>query len=143
MTDLERAKALLKEHGCVAAACKTGECDRIAYGRGVAPLLDWLDQGVNLTGYSAADKVVGKAAAFLYLRLGVAALYAETMSASADALLNTHGVTVSANQVVPAIRNRAGTGYCPMETVTTPISDPLEAEAAIHAKLAELLESKN
>ena len=41
--------------------------------RGVAPLVAWLDAGE--AGCIAADKVVGRAAAFLYVLLGVRAVF--------------------------------------------------------------------
>ena len=53
--------------------------------RGVKPLLEWLDQGLDLSSFSAADKVVGKAAAFLYVLLGVSRVYASVISEAAEA----------------------------------------------------------
>ena len=137
MSNLDRAKALLAEGGYTVAVCG-GEDTRTDTRRGVAPLLAWLDEGADLTGYAAADKVVGKAAAFLYLRLGVAAVYAGVMSQPAYDLLIAHGVQAAYGTLTPAIRNRAGDGYCPMETVTLPLTDPVEAEAAIRKRLAQL-----
>ena len=106
--------------------------------RGVAPLLALLDSATDVVGFAAADKVVGKAAAFLYLRLGVASVHATVISAPAYDLLTAHGVHVTYDTLVPAIRNRAGDGYCPMETVTLPLTDAMEAEATIRQTLAEL-----
>ena len=140
MTDLERAKARLTDDGLTLALCK-GDAIHTDTRRGVAPLLALLDAGTDVSGFSAADKVVGKAAAFLYLRLGVVRVYAGVISRSAYDLLTAHGVETTYGQLTDAIRNRAGDGYCPMETVTLPISDPLEAEKAIRIRLAELLKS--
>ena len=137
MTDLERAKALLTEGDYTVVLCR-GEITHTDTRRGVAPLLALLDRGVDVSGFAAADKVVGKAAAFLYLRLGVAAVHAGVISAPAYDLLLTHGVSVTYDTLVPAIRNRAGDGYCPMEQVSLPLTDPLEAETAIRKRLAEL-----
>ena len=137
MTDLERAKALLTEGDYTVVLCR-GEITHTDTRRGVAPLLRWLDAATDVTGFAAADKVVGKAAAFLYLRLGVVAVYAGVISAPAYDLLLAHGVSVTYDTFVPAIRNRAGDGYCPMETVSLPLTDPLEAETAIRKRLAEL-----
>ena len=136
MTDVERAKALLTEGGYTVVLCH-GDATHTDTRRGVAPLLALLDRGENVRGYAAADKVVGKAAAFLYLRLGVAILHTTVISTSALDLLAAHGVTVTYDTLVPAIRNRAGDGYCPMETVTLPLTDPTEAEIAIRKRLAE------
>ena len=140
MSNLDRAKALLVEGGYTVAVCG-GEDTRTDTRRGVAPLLAWLDEGADLTGYAAADKVVGKAAAFLYLRLGVGEVHAGVISTPAYDLLTAHGVSVTYDTLVPAIRNRAGDGYCPMETVTLPLTDPAEAESAIRKRLAELTRS--
>ena len=138
---MERAKALLSEGGYTVALCR-GEITHTDTRRGVAPLLALLDADTDVTAFAAADKVVGKAAAFLYLRLGVAAVHAGVISAPARDLLTAHGVVVTYDTLVPAIRNRAGDGYCPMETVTLPLTDPIEAEAAIRARLAEILNHK-
>ena len=136
--DLNRAKARLAEGDCTLAVCR-GEQMYTDTRRGVAPLLAMLDSGKDFSGFSAADKVVGKAAAFLYLRLGVVTVYAAVMSRPAYDLLNSHGVSAFCDTLAEAIRNRAGDGFCPMETVTRELSDPLEAETAIRARLAELM----
>ena len=138
MTDIERAKALLTEGGYTVVLCHD-DATHTDTRRGVAPLLALLDSGTDVSDFSAADKVVGKAAAFLYLRLGVAAVHATVISTPAYDLLTAHGVTVTYDALVPAIRNRAGDGYCPMETVTLPLTDPVEAEIAIRKRLAELI----
>ena len=137
MTDPERANRLLIERNCTVVLCR-GERVYTDTRRGVAPLLALLDEGEDLRGFSAADKVVGKAAAFLYLRLGVTAVYGGVMSEPAYRLLTDHGVTAAYGTLTPAIRNRAGDGFCPMETVTLPLTDPTEAESAIRRRLAEL-----
>ena len=140
MTDVARAKALLVDSNYTVVLCH-GDATHTDTRRGVAPLLVLLDRGEDVSGFAAADKVVGKAAAFLYLRLGVAAVHATVISAPAYDLLTAHGVAVTYDTLVPAIRNRAGDGYCPMETVTLPLTDPVEAEVAIRKRLAELKKS--
>ena len=137
MTDVARAKALLVDSNYTVVLCRD-EITHTDTRRGVAPLLALLDRGEDVSGFSAADKVVGKAAAFLYLRLGVAAVHATVMSEPAYDLLTAHGVAATCDTLVPAIRNRAGDGYCPMEQVTLPLTDPVAAESAIRHRLAEL-----
>lgn len=138
MTDVERAKALLVDSNYTVVLCRD-EITHTDTRRGVSPLLSLLDRGVCVTGFAAADKVVGKAAAFLYLRLGVTAVHAAVMSKPAYDLLTAHGIDTTYDTLVPAIRNRAGDGYCPMEQVSLPLADPLEAEVAIRKRLAELI----
>ena len=137
MTDLEHAKALLTDGGYTVVLCRD-DVTHTDTRRGVAPLLALLDRSVCVTGFAAADKVVGKAAAFLYLRLGVTAVHATVMSEPARDLLCAHGVAVTCDTLVPAIRNRAGDGYCPMEQVSLPLTDPMKAETAIRTRLSEL-----
>ncbi|MBR5524896.1 MAG: DUF1893 domain-containing protein [Clostridia bacterium] len=136
-----KAKALLAEGVHTLVLCG-GESVLTDTRRGVKPLLALLDAATNVTGYAAADRVVGKAAAFLYLRLGVASVYALVMSRPAYDLLTAHGVSASAAALVPAIRNRAGDGFCPMETAVWALTDPTEAEKAIRTTLAALTTPK-
>ena len=133
-----KAKALLAEGVHTLVLCG-GESVLTDTRRGVKPLLALLDAATNVTGYAAADKVVGKAAAFLYLRLRVGEIHAGVISAPAYDLLTANGVVTTYDTLVPAIRNRTGDGYCPMETVCLPLTDPTEAEVAIRARLAELM----
>ena len=44
--------------------------------------------------------------------------------------------------VVPAIRNRTDTGFCPMESAVWDISDPHEAKAALERKISEMMAKK-
>lgn len=103
--------------------------------RGVKPLLDWLDSNINLKGFSAADKVVGKAAAFLYVLLGVKEVYAPVMGESAIYTLARNGVQPYCDKSVKHIINRAGTGFCPMEEAVFDITEPKKALATIKSKL--------
>ena len=102
---MSRAVSALNQGDYTVVVCRD-DCQYTDTRRGVAPLLAWLDQGLDLTGYSAADRVVGKAAAFLYLRLGVAAVYARVMSQTAHDLLAAHEVGATCDTLVEAIRNR-------------------------------------
>lgn len=145
-SDVERAAGVLRSDpaiGCV--ACRggdgTGESDEIltGFGRGVRPLLQWLADGRSLVGYSAADRVVGKGAALLYARLGVVAVYADTMSEAGLSALGAQGIAASYGTLVPVILNRAHTGICPIERSVAAIDDPLAAEPAIRAAVAELM----
>ena len=99
--------------------------------RGVKPLLKCYYEKKMPSGFSAADKVVGKAAAFLYVLLGAKELYADVISRTALAVLQQYDITVTYGQLTDAIRNRTNTGFCPMETAVLAIDDPAEALLAI------------
>lgn len=106
--------------------------------RGIRPLLTLQQSGNDVRSFVAADRVVGKAAAFIYLLLGVRALYAGVISAPSVALLERHGIAVFYGTRVDAIKNRSGNGFCPMEQAVKDIDDPHAALAAVKNKLEEL-----
>lgn len=133
MSDLERARAVLIDGGytCVLAR---GETVHTATARGVKPLVDWLDSGLELRGFSAADKVVGRATAFLYVLLGVKEVHSLVMSTPARQALESGGIAATCDREVSGIINRRGDGPCPFEEAVLGISDPREALTAIRKK---------
>lgn len=140
MNNLERAKELLKssESTCV---CCSDEDTLISKKRGVAPLIEWLDEGKNLKEYSAADKVVGNGAAFLYILLEVKELHANVISKSALETLNRYQIAITYDILTEAIRNRENTGFCPIETAVSGITSPDKALTAIRSRLSKMQKS--
>ena len=67
-------------------------------------------------------------------------MYAGVISKYALEVLNSYGVPVEYGQLVEAIRNRKGDGFCPMETAVLEIDEPSEAVAAVLRKQKELNE---
>ncbi len=134
MSDLKKAEALLASGGYTAALV-CGDTVYTSNMRGVKPLVNWYRGGYDLSGFSAADKVVGRATAFLYLLLGVTDLYAAVISRPALSLLSEHGVHVEHDLLVENIINRAGDGICPFEEAVLKISDRDAAFCAITAKM--------
>lgn len=134
---MEAARKILEENGytCV---LKKGETLYTATERGVKPLVRWLTEGIDVRGFSAADKVVGKATAYLYVLLGVEEVYAHIMSASAREVLTRHGITAAPGKTVENIINRQGTGICPFEAAVLDIHTPEEALTAIQKRMAEM-----
>lgn len=135
--DLQKARQLLctGEYTCVLCRDDTVHTSNR---RGVAPLLALIDSGTDMTGFSAADKVVGKATALLYCYLGVTAVYARIVSRPAAQVLTQHNIRLEFDRQVPFIQNREGTGRCPMELAAENINDPAEALAAIRNTLKAL-----
>ena len=131
---LADARTLLAEgqYTLVAAANGVVYTDKA---RGVAPLLSLLEGGVSLANGVAADRVVGRAAAYLYCLLGARELYAGVVSTGALEVLAAGGIAVSFGEAVPAIKNRKGDGFCPMETATKSFA-PTDKEGALAAILA-------
>ena len=59
--------------------------------RGVRPLLALIDAGADVHGCTAVDSIVGRAAALLYVYLGIAVVTADVMSVGAREVLTAHG----------------------------------------------------
>ena len=106
--------------------------------RGIRPLLNLLEQQPTWQGYCAADKVVGKAAAYLYQLMQIDALYAQIISEPAVRVLKNCGIRLEYGVIVPAIRSRDGTGFCPMETAVWDIEDASEALDTVKKTLEQL-----
>ena len=128
--DLLHAKRLLTDGGYSCVLCR-GETVLTSCQRGVTPMLEWLGGALALDGYAAADKVVGKAAAMLFVYAGVSQVYGRVMSRAALALFAQHGVLATYGALVDAVKNRAGTGLCPMELAVANMDDPAAALAVI------------
>ncbi len=128
--DLERAKEAMIFEGytCVITL------DNIMFkskDKGLQPLLDWLYSGNKYAGWRLCDKVVGRAAAYLHIILGVREIYADVISQPAKELLEENNVTVNAGEIVPAILNDAKDGPHPLETAVENITDVNDSIMAI------------
>ena len=137
MTDIERAKQILISEGCTCVVCK-GNNIHISQKRGGAPLIELLDSKIDVRGYSAADKAVGKAAAMLFVLLGISEIYAVIMSRSAKKILDEYGIKYSCGEEVEYIINRKKDGMCPMEKAVMDIDDPAEAPKKIKETIEKM-----
>jgi ferredoxin len=84
-------------------------------GRGLKPAMNMLD-AKKLSNAVVFDKIVGRAAAAIFIEGGVKKVAALVMSAQAKELLSLYGVESKALKVVDQIENRSKTGTCPMES---------------------------
>ena len=134
---LDKAITLLTKTGSTCVLCNE-ELIITDKRRGIRPLLDLLDNETNVEGFCAADKVVGKAAAYLYCLLKVKRLYALVISEPALEVLRQAGIDTEYAQLVSAIQNRTKDGFCPMEQAVWDIHTPEEALHAVRRKLQEL-----
>ena len=134
---LEKAKMLLSrtQNTCVLCGKDVILTDNR---RGIRPLLELLENEADVFGFCVADKVVGKAAAYLYCLMEITALYADVISEPALQVLKDAKISVEYGQLVPSIRNRTGDGPCPMESAVWNIETPIEALAAIQKVLQTL-----
>lgn len=137
MSVIEELKQKLLEGKTLAVHFDSGE-RFFSDGKGIGDLLKLsLTEGA-LRNAVAADKIVGRAASFLYCRAGVKYLYAETLSEGGAKILTEHGIEFSYKTLTPAIMNRAGTGICPMDSAVKDTEDIDTAYGLIRKRLAEL-----
>jgi len=131
----------LEKESYTCVLCRDGQviCHRE---RGVAPLLAHVRAGEKMNGFVAADRVVGRAAAFLYVLLGVEEVYAGVLSRPALAVLRRYGIVAEYGTLTDVIQNRAGDGFCPMEQAVLTAKEPQEALLAIERRLVELNQKK-
>ena len=136
-SDLRKAREILLAEGCTCVLCREDTVYR-CHERGVKPLLTILKAKTDTRGFSAADKVVGKAAAFLYCLLQVRCVYAPVMSRGAINILKSHGIEAVFDLETDTILSRAKDGLCPMEMATLSADNPIEALEIIEKTLAQL-----
>lgn len=135
MTDLEIAVDAINAHAL--ALCKDGEIvtsDK----RGVCALIGFIDDNMKFDGYSAADIIVGKAAAMMFVKLGVRVLYAKTLSRTGAEYLKKHNVVFLYGEMCERIINRAGTDICPMEKAVADTDDCDEGYILIKNQIIKL-----
>lgn len=135
-SDLLKAKELLISGGYTCVFTKNGKSETSDI-RGVRPLLLRLEKS-DLSTFCAADRVVGAAAAFLYVLLKVEAVYALVISNRAKEIFERFGIEFYYDDICEYVINRSGDGKCPMEQAVSGIENPELALEAINKKLEAL-----
>ena len=110
--------------------------------KGIRPLMELLEKGESLEGAYIADKVIGKAAAYLAVYGKASYVYAKVISTAAKEVLEKAGVYGEYEEEVPYIINRAGTGRCPMESAVWETEDAREAYEILKEKLQSMKKEK-
>jgi hypothetical protein len=123
------------EAACVIA--RDGVISGKASGRGIMPILQFLNEG-RLTRAIVVDKVIGRAAAAICIVGKVKKVHAFMAGEDAIAMLKKHGIEVVAEKKVPKILNRDLTGICPMEQTVGEIEDPAEMVSALKLRLSSM-----
>lgn len=124
---------LLHEGGYSCVLCTKGKV-RTFHRRGVIDLYMLLRESPEeMRGALLADKVIGKGAAAVIATGGISEVYADVISEPALSLLQSSGVVVTYSEVVSAIRDRSGKGWCPLETACREASTAEEAMPLVAA----------
>ena len=124
-----------------AVFCKNGKTV-CRSGRGIAPVLSLADE-ISFRGFSVADKIVGKAAALLFVKMGISEVYGEVMSRDAAEILKKSNIAYGFGTLCKYIVNRQGDGKCPMEQAVSGTDDPTVAVGLLKDTLKKLKGEKN
>lgn len=122
MTDKDRAKTLLQSGHYTCVLCKN-DTVYVSDKDGIIPMIDFIGKNYDLNDFSVADKIVGRAAAMLFIKAGIKSVYAQVISSSAIELLAKNGIECEWSTQVDHIINRKGTGLCPMEVAVKDVKD--------------------
>lgn len=135
MTDIEIAIQNLDGHSI--CLCKDGDFITDD-GRGISPMMRFIAENKDLNGYSAADVIVGKAAAMLFVKAGIVCVHGKTMSESGRAYLESHNIPCTYDILTDRIINRQGTDICPMEKTAADIEDAEIGYIALKKRIEEM-----
>lgn len=140
--DLEKAIKILNEENVSLAAVR-GEEIFTDVGIGVKPIVAQIRETMDFfRGYSVADKVIGRAAALLFVLSGAKCVYGKIMSEHAIGILEEYNVQYSFKELVPFIENREKNGMCPLEESVINTDNPLIAYENIMFTISKLMKNK-
>lgn len=116
---------VVAKHGVIIARAK---------GEGISPAIDMLD-AAKLSGAIVFDRIVGRAAAAIFVSGGAKSVYAKVMSKSAKEFLEANKVAASHLELVEKIQNRVRNGVCPMEKTVENLDKVDEMVESLRKKL--------
>ncbi len=95
--------------------------------RGIKPMYLGVTTNKGLSqGASVADKVIGKAAALLAVYGGITSVYTCLTTFSAIEVCKKHCIAIEYEKVVVSIKNRDKSDVCPMEKLSSGVTEPVE-----------------
>ena len=131
-TDLECARRELEKE-LAFVMVRNGKIVSKSSEKGVAPFFHAVTS-LNVNGISLADKIVGKAVAYLAVYAGISSVYTPVVSEPALTVLRTNEIHLESDEVVPMILNQSGTDQCPIEKLISTCKTPEEAYNVLKKK---------
>jgi tripeptide aminopeptidase len=130
MTESEQlVQTTIGSGGATLCAADGGELVYRLTGRGISALLTAVEEErvVSHGPLDWGDKLVGRAAALLFILVRPRSIFALTMSMGAQDVLRAAGIPFTCDAVILDVLNGTGTGPCPMEAAVSGIDEPLAA----------------
>jgi len=132
------AKQRLKQKNLALVIAKQGRVIFETSSHGIGGLLKAIEElGNEMKDSSVADKIVGKAAALLFIHAGVFAVFAVTASEKAIQAMKDNNVLYEFENRVPHILNSERSDICPFEKLVISLSNPKKAYERLKAFAVE------
>lgn len=71
--------------------------------KGLSPVIDLIESGDDFSEYAVCDKITGRAAAFLYVLLGIEAVHAKKMAKLAVQILDRAEIEYSYDEMIETV----------------------------------------
>lgn len=138
MSDQRLAKLRLHKHKLNLVIVKSG---KVVFDTGAHGLSGFLLAikilGKEMSGSSVADRILGRAAAFLCAYSEIASVFAVTISEGGAQTLRKNNIPYEYENLVPNILNHDRTDMCPFEQLTVGLVSPKEAYAKLRARMSQ------
>jgi len=142
--DLELAKLKLKEEKLTLVIVKTGKVIFETHKQGISGFLQAIDeQKKSLVGASAADKIVGVAAATLCVYSGLISIFAFTISEAGIRVLEDNNIACGFQIKVTNILNRNKTDVCPFEKMAMTSRSPDNAYVKLKSLADQMMKKSS
>ena len=128
ITEMTYARQMLSIGGYKLVVCAKDSV-HVSEESGLASLLSLVGEDTWI-GAAAADRVVGKAAAMLFVLLRVKSVYAGVITAAAKSVLEAQGIECVYGTLVERLIDADGK-VCPSELAVEDIVNPADAPAAL------------
>ncbi len=135
--NLTRAKEIIESTDAVFAAVSDSETIT-SYVKGISFVASLCNEKKDLSCFCVADKIVGKAAAMLFVLLGIKAVHAKTLSLGGKEILQRYSIDFTYDELTDIIINRTGDGMCPMENAVNDCTEPCQALKNINSTIETL-----
>jgi hypothetical protein len=141
--DFETAKNLLFDKNLTLCVVKNGRTLFESRLHGVSSFLTAVQELKDMLKDSCvADRVVGKAVAFLCVYSKIRAVYAVALSKPARTVLEKSSIYIEYDDLVDNVLNTERTGVCPFEHLVKGVSDPSDAYRKLLNACGSGLQSK-
>lgn len=142
--DLELAKLKLREKNLTLVIVKNGKVIFETYKQGISGFLQAIDEQKKiLIGASAADRIIGVAAATLCVYSGVVSIFALTISEAGIRILEDNNITCIFQKKVANIMNRNKTDVCPFEKLAMTSENPDDAYVKLKSFADQLIKNSS